>query len=32
MVIAVLAEYEKLSGEHKAMVENCEKLEVACKK
>ena len=32
MVLAVLAEYEKLSGEHKAMVENCEKLEVCLQK
>ena len=26
MVLAVLAEYEKLFGEHKAMVENYEKI------
>ena len=32
MVIAVLAEYEKLSGEHKAMVENYKKLEVCLQK
>ena len=32
MVLAVLAEYEKLFGEHKAMVENYEKLEVCLQK
>ena len=32
MVIAVIAKYEKLSGEHKAMVENYEKLEVCLQK
>ena len=32
MVLAVLAEYEKLFGEHKVMVENYEKLEVCLQK
>ena len=31
-VVSVLVEYEKLFGEHKAMVENCEKLEVCLQK
>jgi hypothetical protein len=32
MALSVLVEYEKLYGEHKAMVENYEKLEVCLQK
>ena len=32
MVLLVFVEYEKLSNEHKAMVENYEKLEVCLQK